>query len=413
MKYYPFVLILILCSCSLGEREDNSDLINKVIQVNLDEVQPIKLSSFVERLEYHYLRTPEGRPIGRVRKFIPQGDQIGLYDAGRNSIWLYTMTGEYVNEIEIPRGRGPGELEQIVDVIISEDGLIHALGTFKIVVYDLEGNFVNEVDFQFRVYRFTYLPDTKEYIGYASNSMNLNLRNKHAEHNLIFFDEDGNITRSFLPIGTGREQIGYGIPNKFPVYDGQIFFFAHLENEIYNISNSGVKPVIELNFGEYTIPETVFERRRNYSDIPFEWRDFMENEIHSKNYISYLSTVNILDNYIHLRFGSRSAHYNSIYNKVTGEVMTGPSRMVNDIDYNFVPFFFESTGESLITVIESHDFLTRMNEIYEENPAKYNGAEMRELRQLAHSLSENSNPILQIAVLQRPVNKEPLSRASK
>jgi hypothetical protein len=409
MRYYPFLIILMLCSCSLGDREAHSELVNKVIKVDLNEVQPLNLSSFVDRLEYHYLESPKNRPIGRVRKIIPFQDHVGLYDAGRASIWIYTMNGEYVNEVEVPRGRGPGELEQVVDIIISDDGLIHALGTFKIVVYDLEGNFRNQVDYQFRIYRFTYLPDTQEYIGYASNSMNLNQGSEHAGHNLIFFDEDGNITRSFLPIGTGREQIGYGVPNKFPVHNGQIFFFAHLENEIFSVSSTGVKPVMELNFGNYTIPAAVFERRGIYSDIPFEWRDFMEKEIYANNYITFLSSVNILDNFIHLRYGSRSEQFNSIYNRVTGEIMTGPSRMVNDIDHNFVPFFFESTGESLITVIESHDFLTRMNEIYEEKPAIYNGSEMRELRRLAHNLSENSNPILQIAKLKNPAGKEPLS----
>ncbi len=409
MRYYPFLLVLIIYGCSLGDGEDSSDLIEKVIQVTLDEVQPIKYSSFVDRLEYHYLETPENRPIGRVRKIIPFRDHIGLYDAGRTSIWIYTTKGEYVNEVEIPQGRGPGELEQVVDIIVSEDGLIHALGTFKIVVYDLEGNFRNQVDYQFRIYRFTYLPDTKEYIGYASNSMNPNLRDGHSGHNLIFFDDEGKITRSFLPIGTGREQIGYGVPNKFPVHDGQTFFFAHLENVIYSVSSTGVKPVMELNFGEYTIPEAVFERRRTYSKIPFEWRDFMEEEIIANNYISFLSSVNISHNFVHLRYGSMSDQYNSIYNKVTGEIMTGPSRMVNDIDYNFVPFFFESNGEALITVIETHDFLTRMNEIYEQNPSKYYGAEMRDLRRLSHNLSENSNPILQIAILKEPEGKEPIS----
>lgn len=402
MKYLPLLFVLLVVGCSTDETGVDVDYSLEVINVNLKEVKPLKFSSFIDRIEYYYLESPENRPIGRVRKIIPFENKVGLFDAGRGSVWLYAMNGEYLNEVEIPTGRGPGELDEITDVIISEDGNIHALGTFKIVVYDLEGNFVNQIDFQFRVYRFTYFPETGEYLGYASNSMNPTLNNNHSGHNLILFDKEGEITRSFLPIGEGREQIGYGVPNKFPVHNGKTFFFAHLENEIYSVNPTEVKPVIELDFGEYTIPKNIFQKRSEYSPIPYDWQDFMNEEIYSNDYISFLSSVNISEHYIHLRYGSNSAHYNSIYNRETGEIMTGPSRMKNDIDNNVVPFFFATNDQALITVIESNDFLERMNEIYEESPEIYNGANMRELRHLAHGLSENRNPILQVSIFQSP-----------
>lgn len=398
MRYISVLLLALVVSTCTTENEPPVSDTTKTIHVDLDEAESsLRMSEFFSGLEYKPLRTPERRPIGRIRKIMPQDEQIAFYDEARKSVWVFTYDGEYVNEIEIPQGRGPGEIEHMNDVLFTKDGFIHALGAFKIVVYDMEGEFVEETEFTFYVYKFIYNQETDEYIGYASNSLNLKLNNEHSGHNLIVFNKKGTITKSLVPIPNGRGHIGYHIPNNFPIYQNNQLFFPHLSDTVYTLQPAGALPRYILDYGEDAIPEEVFDRRKNYSDVVYEWVDFMKEEIDAKDYISHLTFFNETDIYIHLRISTREDQYNVLYNKETGETTVGPNRFTNDIDYAYVPFMYESSDKAIYTIIESHDLLRKLNDMYENDPEKYADPKMRPIIDLAHSLDENSNPILQIA----------------
>jgi hypothetical protein len=397
MRLITFTILLLFTACSTAEQDPVLSEEVITISVNLDEAAQLYMSEFFSELRYIHLETPEERPIGRIRKIIVKDDVIGLFDRARHSVWVYTTEGEYVNEVNIPRGRGPGELEEITDVIITRDGQVHALGTFKVVAYDLEGRFVGETGYRFRAYRFTYDRNSGEYIGYASNSMNTILDDEHAGHNLLFFDKDGTITDSFLPIGTGREQMGFNISNRFPVYGNYQLFFPHLVDTVYTLGNSGVKPRYVLDYGRHSIPEEVFGRRGNYSSLIYEWQEFREREITANNYVSGLSMFNETDLFIHFRFHAGGNQYNAIYDKERGVTHVGGARLTNDIDYGYVPFIYDSSDEALYTIIEAADLIDHLHDLYENEPETYAHPNTQSLVRLAHSVSENSNPVLQVA----------------
>ncbi|NBC03786.1 MAG: 6-bladed beta-propeller [Bacteroidetes bacterium] len=396
----PIFLFLCIVSCSQTPQEKSPvKQETQTISVDLNEaVETLPMSKFFSSLEYKLLETPPNKPIGRIRKIMPQENYIALFDKARKSVWIFDYDGSFINEISIPTGRGPGEVTDLSDVIISDDGLVHAMGAFKIVVYNSKGEFIRATEFDFFIYNFMYNTKTKEYIGYADNSLNQMLQ-EHGGHNLLFFDHDGNINRSAVPIPKGREHIGYLISNRFPRLNNQNhhYFFSHLSDTVYTIQNSEVSPRYILDYGEDSIPEEVFDRRNNYSDVVYEWVDFMREEIEAQDYISFLSFFNDTDRYIHFRIGTRNDQYNVLFNKQTGETIVGPNRFTNDIDYGYVPFMYGSSDKALYTIIESHNFINHINEIYENERQKYADPRMRPLIKLAHEISENSNPVLQIA----------------
>lgn len=355
------------------------------------------MSDYFSKLEYHALRTPKGQPVGRIRKIMPQQERIGFFDEARKSVWIFTYEGEYVNEVRIPEGRGPGEIEHLSDVLFTKEDLIYALGLYKIVVYNTDGKFIEETKFKTIIRKFIYVPETQEYIGYADNSLNEQMANEHAGHNLIAVNKEGTFTKSFIPVPNGREYMGYIVPNNFPTYQEEQLFFSHLSDTVYTVYADSVKPRYILDYGEDTIPEEVFDRRGNYSDVFYEWVDFSENELEAKGYISFLTFFNETNSYIYANLGSHNITYTIMYNKVTKETVVGPSRFTNDIDYNYVPFIYESDDHALYTIIEAYDFLTNLNEIYKNEPQKYRSPQMQSLINIAHSLDENSNPVLQIA----------------
>lgn len=392
-----FFLLILLTSCRQGKDTSTYHPDAETIHVNLDDAVPLYMSDYFEEIEYIHLESPENRLIGRIRKFLIQDSRLGFYDDARGSIWIYTHDGEYVNEVVIPRGRGPGELENIFDIILTDDGDVHALGARKIVAYDLEGEFLHETPFNFWIYKFTYNSDLEEYIGYTLNSLNRGLANEHVAHIIFYFDKSGTITNSYLPIPTGREEFGYFATNKFPGFQDHQLFYPNLVDTVYSFGQDGPAPKYILDYGEHAIPENVFDRRSNYPLTPDGRIQFFEDEIEAKGYVNFMTLFNETNHYVHFWIQAGRNQHTIIYNKKTKETDVGTRLFINDMDHSFVAFMYDSSDDALYTVIEANNFLRNLNEVYEHEPEKYNSDQMRHLVHLGQQLSDNSNPILQIA----------------
>lgn len=217
MKRIPILLIVFLfTACQSSEIKSTSSKKNlaQTIQIDLEKASPIHMSEFFSNIDYIYLKTPFNRPIGMIWKIMIQKDYIALYDRPRKSVWIYSKTGKFINEVSIKEGKGPQELQDISDVTFSSNNIIHVLGRFKIVTYNIEGNFLNEFTFKFFVYNFIYNSDTKKYVANANNNPNRGLLSEPTvDHNLYFFKNDGVITDYFLPI----EQIKKEWDMVFPI----------------------------------------------------------------------------------------------------------------------------------------------------------------------------------------------------
>jgi len=197
MEKLIFIFIaLSILSLSCEQGEEKIDKVEfETLKIDLNDKTGISMSDYFTGIEYVPLIPPEGKYIGRVRKIVKQDSLIALFDRARNSLWIFTETGEYVNEVRIPAGRGPGEVEHLNDIILTSDLIVHALGAFKIVSYDLHGNFIDEIDFDFFIYKLAYDENKDAFIGYASNHLNERLNNEHAGHNLFWIDKSGEIIK--------------------------------------------------------------------------------------------------------------------------------------------------------------------------------------------------------------------------
>lgn len=398
MNKATILIFAIFFSCESLKQERTSTQKVETIQVDFDSAQnSLKMSEFFSELSYHEIKSLPGEPVGRIRKVMVQDDIIGLYDEARQCVWINTIDGEFVEKVSIPRGKGPGEIERLSDVIFTENNQIHALGAFKIVVYDLEGNLLNEIDFDFYIYKFVYEPTTKRYIGYAANSLNTHLNNNHSGKNLIIFDDSGEIIDSKIPIPRGRDHMKFMISNRFPEYNNETLFFPHLSDTVYNVTENNIVPKYALDFNENSISQEVFDKRKNYSLVPQEWVQFNEEELLNNDLVIFHFFFNEVESYLHFRVGTGENVYNIIYDKDNDITHVGPEKLTNDIDNGFVPFFYDTDDNKMYSVIESNELLRHMNQVYENDYEIYADPKMSELRNLAQTLSDNSNPILQIA----------------
>ncbi|TVR18383.1 MAG: 6-bladed beta-propeller [Balneolaceae bacterium] len=392
-----FCTAFLFISCNNKLHEDYLTEAVQTILVDLDKAGDLHMSDFFSAINYYPLITPEGKKMGRITKTMILDEYIGFYDDARKSVWVFTRDYDYVNEVRIPIGRGPGEVIHMTDAILTNDGLIHALGAYNVVIYNLEGEFMDEFLVDFFITKFTYNQETQEYIGYASNNLNRELNEGHAGHNLIFFDKTGTVTGSKLPIENGREYIAQYIPNRFAAYNDNELISPALIDTVYSIHNGSIEPRYYLDFGDASIPENVFTLRRNHGSNEYDWANFFSMEIDDKNYIGFLSMFNETDSFIHFRFGTRQQNYNAIYNKETEEIKIGSGRMVNDIDYGFVHFNYQSFDNTLFTLVEPIDLLHHLDNLHENEPEKLQSSKMKILTELSDTITADGNPILKIA----------------
>lgn len=396
-----FLLLFLSCTtfmaCSKSEESLDSQVF-ETLRIDLRNIKGISMSDYFTGIEYVPLIPPEDKYIGRVRKIVKQDSLIAFFDRARNSIWIFAETGEYINEVRIPIGRGPGEVEHLNDIILTSDYNIHALGSFKIVSYDLEGNFLDEIDFDFFIYKLAYDENIDTFIGYTANHLNEQLRSEHSGHNLFWINSEGEIIKSAVPIPRGREHMGAEVPNKFPVFNNKISFFPRLADTVYTINNGEVAPRYYLDFGDHSITDELFELRYQYSSSKFEWSEFQRNEIFGEDYVGLISEFYESDVFIYFSFNTGDRH-SIIIDKADNNFSIAKGRIINDIDYGPATFYNFLLDGKFYTVLYPHEIKERLEYLERNEPDKFNSERVEELKELSELLQSTDNPVLKISSL--------------
>jgi len=397
MKNLFIVIIVLFWGCKSAEKETGPTTIDGVVEIKVDveDARPLAMSEFFSNVTYLPLKTPNSRPIGYIFKIMPQGDKIVLYDRSSQSVWVFSDSGEYITEVRIPYGRGAGEIEHISDVYFDKEFNVHAMGAFKYVEYDMNGELLNETQFDQFVQAIVYSNRDSMYYANFEGSPNQRIDEKFRDFQLYAFNKDGEIENGYLPLSKNKMGIGYTIPNRFPLYENKLFFFRHLDDTVYELSADTVKAAFRFNFGEQTLTDEVFENRYSYGSEMWEWSDFWDAEVRPYGYITYLSFVELTHEFIFSGVGSgNGSHFMILYNRETGEVDVGEEKFINNIDYGPSPFLYSSSDEYLYSYVNAGDLLRRLNSVYQNNREIYGSDKMKELRRLASDMREESNPVL-------------------
>lgn len=370
----------------------------KKISVDLQKAEPkLSMSEFFSEIDYLPLTTPSDRTAGNLTKIMVYKDFYAFFDRSRNSGWIFGNEGNFIREIRIPQGGGPGELNHMSDLLITEDQRVFALGAHKIVEYDNKNNFIDEVTFDFVAYNFTYDPYNDLFITSAENDLNVNMDNVHAGDNLIYLNRNGEITCSKLPIPEGREFIRQIPPNRFPVFEDIELYSPNLVDTVYTISQTEVDPRYIFDFGEASATNNVFSRRSNYGSTLYDWAGFYREVLQDEGYVFVIQVINETETFIHFRFGAGDNYYNAFYDKNTNETRTGPARMTNDIDYGLAPFIYQSSDDALLAVLQPDELIDRVEYLHKNFPEMYESSKMEDLIALTDTIERYGDPVLKIA----------------
>lgn len=384
------LLLGVLFFVSCKQEKVTPNILVQNIDIRIEESSNIKMSDYFSSIEYVQLETPQEKPIGSIFKIIERDEKLFLFDRKRNSIWLFDNSGNYLNEIIIPIGRGPGEVEYLADVFVSKNLMIHALGQLKIVVYDLNGNFKEDVNLDFNPFYLYYDTDLELYSGYVATMLNPKVDEKFKNQNILFFDKTGEIKNGALKIREGAEGIRFNIPNYFTEYKGNVFFSPHIQDTIYSYEGGKFEPRYFLNFFENSITSNTLSKRYDYSKVIWDWGSFWDEEVSNKGLISNVTFYEFTEQYIFLRVGNRYSQHMVVFDRNTKKVKVGGNKFINDLDLGPSPFIFSSSDDYLISYVESNDFTDHFDLI----EADTNNDLYLNALDFSKSINRDGNPVL-------------------
>lgn len=179
-KYLLAVLFLALIGCS-GFDENKANL--NVTSLDPDKAEEVKLSDFVNDIEYVKLSTANDFYIGEIEKILVTDTRIYVLDAYRSEgLFVFDRNGNAIFKIQ-NYGRGPGEFMGPYDFVLDDIEnkiIVYSAGEAKLSYYEMDdGSFIEDKPLNFWIERFEKINDG--YVFFLNNRLT-----KENKHNIIF-----------------------------------------------------------------------------------------------------------------------------------------------------------------------------------------------------------------------------------
>ena len=140
------VLALALGACSKQVKENSN-----VIQVDIENVQPMNLADFVESIQLVPLETTDKSLIKRIERMVIRDGKVYIQNDVQD-VLVFDENGKFLLSTAQRRGQGPEDYFMIMSMDVTNDGLISIYEGFRIREYDMDLNLVNSY--------FPQLPDS-------------------------------------------------------------------------------------------------------------------------------------------------------------------------------------------------------------------------------------------------------------
>lgn len=157
------------------------------------------MSELYSALEYIKLEATPESLIAQVSKIIPLDTQLLIVDKESSKILLFDVNGKFMRTIG-SKGVGAGEFIEIEDVAVDKKGeeifVLEHSGK-RILIYDLKGNFANDIKTDFIAHEIEYLGNGS-LACYCDYSANETYEKNEMRPNLILLDLNSTEAHPFL-----------------------------------------------------------------------------------------------------------------------------------------------------------------------------------------------------------------------
>lgn len=158
-----------------------------VIHFKLSDTVPVSLSEIAGKVKRIDLEVTEESLVGEINQVVVCGDKILVLDF-TTTLFMFDSTGRFIRRVG-EKGRGPREYLYLNNVTADErNGVIYVNDSRKMMKYDPDGNFMDEISFpgyheylsfvNDTLYCISSIPGEKTGSYYRSSAYMLTLNNK-------------------------------------------------------------------------------------------------------------------------------------------------------------------------------------------------------------------------------------------
>ncbi len=303
------------------------------------------LSSFVDSISYLPLATPGEGMINEVDQLVITDDRLWIVDENQTKVWVYDKAGTFLFQIGT-RGRGPGELAGISDlIVVPSKKQIFLSGAYRAMQqFDWDGNLQREWKATYYFQEAALLNDsTYALFTMVDNSYTVE-EDIDLAYNLLL--TNGNITQvkgKAAPYLQGVDNML--VHNRLSQEGDQLLFNYSYWDTIYQVTPTGITPAYCLEFGKHRFSQDIL------SSLP---RPFEQHNVHQEiRKLGVHSTIGRMfhtQDYLFAYTSVSSRTRIIVYHRPSGFTLYS-NFLINDLTETFSIHLKEAHGRNLYYVL--------------------------------------------------------------
>lgn len=325
-KILHFILFLALCSCSTENTTEQKSSFETIHIKELSDCNIVGYSDVYDSVRFIALETSKECLIGHIDILISYKDRFFILDKFiSKSVMAFNAQGNFINKIGA-LGQGPGEflnpahmaIDPYKDQILMYDNLKKC-----ILSYDLDGNYLQSINLEFRIDAFDVIfPDKIAlYYNYYGNE-NIRMLPKH---NIHVVNERGKVIKKYFNRENSIKPNHSGI-NHFSHQNNKLLFNASFDNNILEYTENGFLIKYKIDFGEKGLNEDRLKKMMR----TFQGKEILFDEIDNSDY-TYITGFQETGNFLILTTSYKKKLYSIIYSKSTKNI-TISNIYLNDLN---------------------------------------------------------------------------------
>jgi len=275
-KFLYFLLSVVFSGCYTSENVDNNI---KFINVTPKSEATVKLSEIADTVMLIVPETSQNSVVGEITKM--HFTDSCLYVLAQNCLFKFNANGDFVSKID-KKGVGPDEYIHINDFAISDNGaaVIFSRSDKCFLEYDWNQNLLSKTNIETWGCNFT-LTSSGNYLLYNGNEVT-----DASCHKIMKVSKNGAVEAEYIENDVNRAKYLHVIsPSHFN--DSKNFFFEDFNDTVYYITDDKILPKYYVDFGNLSVPSSVFES--DYNNI-MEFFQTINNHAYARGISGFIET---------------------------------------------------------------------------------------------------------------------------
>ncbi len=386
------ILIFTLSSCLNTEIKNEEIIKSKNLEeiiIDEDYALGVPSDSLFSSFEVIKLEATPRSLIKEPRRVSINSSHIYVQDENRRLL-QFSLNGDYLRDIG-NLGQGPNEFISLAGYDIDNSGLIYLIDYKKILVFNDQGIFQNEIQFDFNKLGIECYPEQlyvteNSEIFLWGGTMGLNGNSNNKIYALFRLNNEYELDYKYLPLSNKT----FKSYNRFYRNSTECLIEPYFGNDtVFSIfNNRSIKPKYYINFGKNKISENIPKLNNNNPDAIRKIFD---------NYACTIRRFIEINDWVYFTFLFNRYQYHVYYSKkLKKSFVYRPSRDSEPIK-SFVWKVDNGYNNSFISLIEPSFIKELYNKV--ENPAIAN-SKYKELYYSLKDVTLLDNPILIITKMQ-------------